>query len=170
VDHGIWGLTLKREVRPFEIITFVTNLLIAFFIQRFFTTQLNDLRAEKNLLISGCSDLIRLLGEMRTMLDPLYGRQTVDEKNVEVVLVAFRRLANAITDLEDTIGLSSFNSLHVQLPPLWDDYYLLKRTATGAPFPSTGYPNEQRPLQDRLIAALTGRCRTLVFTINRSTT
>src|ERR1035438_5102220 len=110
--HGWFGLSLKNEVRPLEAITLAVNLLIAFFLQRFFTTRINDLRAEKNVLIDGTKEILRLLGEVSERTDAQVQKVSIGEEDIFAILSGFRRIANTITDLEDSIAMSHLESVN----------------------------------------------------------
>ncbi len=163
---GWFGLSLRNEVRPLEAVTLATNLLIAFFLQRFITTRINDLRAEKNVLIDASKEIIRLLCEVRERTDSQLQKSTIDEENRFVILAGFRRVANAITDLEENVAMSHLGSIKQSFPAIWSRYYALKSVATGGGFPTKGYSIPQRNSQELLFRALKTKCRRLVFTIN----
>ncbi len=163
---GWFGLSLKNEVRPLEAVTLATNLLIAFFLQRFFTTQINDLRAEKNVLIDASKEIIRLLSEAQERTDAQLQKGAIDEENTFAILAGFRRIANAITDLEDSVVMSHVGSLKQSFPTIWSRYYALKAVATGGGFPSRGYSVPQRNSQQLLFRRLKTSCRRLIFAIN----
>jgi hypothetical protein len=166
--HGWFGLSLKDEVRPLEAITLVVNLLIAFFLQRFFTTRINDLRAEKNVLIDGTKEIIRLLSEVRDRTDAQLQKASIDEEDGFAILVGFRRIANAITDLEESVGMSHLKSIEESFPAIWKRFYSLKAVATGEGFPARGYSIRQQNSQQSRFRSLKTSCRRLIFRINNA--
>jgi hypothetical protein len=162
------GLTLRNEVRPFEAITLATNLLIAFYIQRYFATRMNDLRAEKNILIEFCKNTIKLIDEARYLTDPLFLNKTIDEDSSLKILSSYRRVANSLTELEEGLNLCDIQAFRKSVQPLWEDFFALKMAATGDSFPSKGYAVEQRASQDRLYRTLVRKLRILIFEINNA--
>ncbi len=163
---GWFGLSLRNEVRPLEAITLVTNLLIVFVLQRFITTRINDLRAEKNVLIDASKEIIRLLNEVCERTDAQLQKASVDDEDRFAIISGFRRIANAITDLEDGVAMSHLGSLKQLFPDIWSGYYALKGDATGGGFPSKGYSIPQRNSQQLLFRSLKKSCRCLIFKIN----
>jgi hypothetical protein len=129
--HGWYGLSLKNEVRPLEAITLAVNLLIALFLQRFFTTKINDLRAEKNVLIDASKEMIRLLIELSERTTTQVQQASIDEQSAFAIISGFRRLANAITDLEESINMSHLRSVKRSLPALRSEFFALKAVATS---------------------------------------
>ena len=163
---GWLGMSLRNEVRPLEAITLVVNLLIAFFLQRFVTTRINDLRAEKNVLIDASKEIIRLLNEVRERTDAQLQKESIDEDDRFAILSGLRRIANAITDLEESVEMSHLESVKKSFPLLWSGFYSLKAVATGGGFPSKGYSIRQRNSQQTHFRSLKTSCRRLIFTIN----
>jgi hypothetical protein len=164
--HNWLGLSLKNEVRPVEAITLVVNLLIAFFLQRFFTTRINDLRAEKNVLIDAIKEIIRHLNEVSERTDAQLNKASIDDADKFAILYGFRRIANAITDFEDSVRMSHLKSIIECLPVLWSHFYDLKIVATGDGFPSRGYSLQQQNSQQLHFRSLKTHFRRLIFKIN----
>jgi hypothetical protein len=165
---GWLGLSLKNEVRPLEAITLVVNLLIAFFLQRFIATRINDLRAEKNVLIEESTEIIRLLNEVHELTDAQFNKLLIVVEDKDAIIIGFRRIANAITDLQESIKLSHIGSTAEYFDDIWSDYRYLKAIATGDFFPSKGYSILQRISQEKLFRSLKTRCQRLIFTINNA--
>ncbi len=163
---GWLGLSLKNEVRPLEAITLVVNLLIAFFLQRFFTTKMNDLRAEKNVLIDAIKEIIHILGELRERTGAQLGKASIDDGDRFAILSGLRRIANAITDLEDSVSMSHLGSIKKSFAAIRRELFALKSAATGGGFPSEGYSIQQINSQILIFRSLKIRCQQLIFTIN----
>jgi hypothetical protein len=163
---GWLGLSLKNEVRPLEAITLVVNLLIAFFLQRFFTTRMNDLRAEKNVLIDTIKEIIHILGELRERTDAQLGKVSIDDEDRFAILSGLRRIANAITDLEESVSMSHLGSIKKSFTAIRTELFTLKSAATGGSFPSEGYSIQQINSQVLIFRSLKTRCQQLIFTIN----
>ncbi len=163
---GWLGLSLRYEVRPLEAITLATNLLIAFFLQRFIVTRVNDLRAEKNVLIAVAGETIRLINEVRERTDAQLLKNPISDGDTIAIISGFRRVANSMNDLQVSLEMSHLKSVGEVLRPMWSEFYALKALATGGGFPVRGYSVEQRSSQDRCFRTLTARCRRLIFVIN----
>jgi len=164
--HGFLGLTLRNEARPFEIITFAVSLLIAFFLQRFVATQISDLRAEKNVLIEASTAIIRLLCELRERTDAQVQKDSISEEDKNAIVAGFRRVGNAIFDLDVCIGMSKLRSMAESTSRIKKDFYTLKVTATGGDFPTKGYSIKSGGAQVRLYRSLIMKCRRTIFEIN----
>lgn len=167
-DCSWLGMSLKREVRPVEALNLVVTLFIAFFLQRFFTVRINDVRAEKNLLIAQCSDLLKLLSAVNDVCLTLLRKDVVPPETPIWILSKMREISNSITDLYASAEQSKLRSIKPLLQELWRDYRDLKRAATGGGFPSRGYSIEERSAQDKHFRALAIKLRNLVFVINRA--
>lgn len=165
---GWFGLSLRNEVRPLEAVTLAINLLIAFFLQRYFATRINDLRAEKNVLIDASKEIIRILSEVQERTGAQYHKAAIEEENRFAILAGFRRISNAITDLEDSVEMSHVGSVKQSFSAIWSHYYSLKVAATGGGFPSKGYTIQQRNAQEILFRRLKTGCRRLIFKINEA--
>jgi len=163
---GWLGLSLSHEVRPLEAIVLVVNLLIAFSLQSFFATRINDLRAEKNVLIAECTEIIRLLREVGDLTDTQFRRAPIYGDVGFAIVSEFRRIANAITELQSCISMSQLRSLNGSLNTIWSDFFALKAAATGGGFPSSSYTVHQRGSQQRLLRALTTKIQRLIFALN----
>jgi len=165
-NAGWFGLSLKKEVRPLEAIALVVNLLIAFVLQRFFTTKITDLRAEKNVLIDSAKDILRQLVELREQTEGQFQKEFIDSESATSIKYAFRRSANALTALQGSIGMSHLRSVRDNIHPVWSDFYDLKAVATGDNFPAKGYSIKQLNSQNRLFDSLGAKLRELIFQIN----
>ena len=168
VDYRWFGLAIQNQVRPLEAITLATNLLIALYIQRFFTTRINDLRAEKNVLIDATKELIRVLSEVKERTDEQLNKPSIGEEDRTAILFGFRRIANAITDLQGIVSMSHLKSTNQNLTSIMLKYYELKSVATGDSFPFKGYSIRQRSSQDLLFRSLKTKCQRLIFEINEA--
>lgn len=105
---GVWGLTLSREIKPIDLALLLVNLFIAVFLQYYLATRINDLRAEKNLLIDEIKDATSILKSLRE--DCEKPSLTLEER--KRVLYSLRRLANALDGIETMLGSSQL--VHVQ--------------------------------------------------------
>jgi hypothetical protein len=167
-SSGWLGLSLKAEVRPIEAVTLATNLLIAFFLQRFVATKINDLRAEKNVLISEVSASIQILNELREKTSQQLLKSSITKEDRFAIIAGFRRAANAINDAQVCAEMSHLKSITKDFPGVWGDFFELKALATGRSFPSKGYTIDEQTSQDRLFRALTTNLRRLIFKINEA--
>jgi hypothetical protein len=163
---GWLGLSLTMDVRPLEAITLVTNLLIAFFLQRFIATRINDRRAEKNVLIDASTEIISLLSETLEQTDAQFQKSSINDEDRVAIISGLRRIANAIYDLQESINMSHLESVRELINDIWPQYYRLKAVATGGGFPSRGYSIHQRNLQQLAIRSLSTTFRGLIFAIN----
>src|SRR5271157_168749 len=114
-----WGLTLKSEINPLEVMTLAVNICIVVLLQNYFARKITDLRSEKDILIGTVDDVLVSLRACRDALSAWHGRRKITPTDTHQILQLFRRLSNAIGHLEDALAVSQCRKLAPELNAIW---------------------------------------------------
>jgi hypothetical protein len=162
-----WGLSLDLEIRPIEVVTLAVTIGVAILVGYYLTNQVNDLRAEKDLLIDDIRNVLRVLKACRETLNSCYDAGKIDPTSKTIILSHFHRLINGIDEIEAALRMSQCSNLHRDIASTKDAYLRYKMAATGGSFPSKPYSHSSISDQERACHALNAELQSLVFKINK---
>jgi hypothetical protein len=163
----LWGLSLDLEIRPIEVVTLSVTVGIALLVGYYLTNQINDLRAEKDLLIDDVRNVLRVLKSCRDTLNSCYDEGKIGPKSKTIILSHFHRLINGIDEIEAALGMSQCSSLPRDVASIKGAYLRYKMAATGGSFPSKPYSHSSISDQEQACHALNAELQSLVFKINK---
>jgi len=163
----LWGLSLDLEIRPIEVLTLAVTIGVAVLVGYYFTNQVNDLRAEKDLLIDDIRTVLGVLKACRETLNSCYDSEKIGPKSKAIILTHFHRLINGIEEIEASLKISQCVNLSQEIVPIKNAYLSYKMAATGGSFPSKPYNRSSMSDQEQASRILNASLQSLVFAINK---
>ncbi|MHC4692061.1 MAG: hypothetical protein ACYS67_04910 [Planctomycetota bacterium] len=89
------------QVRLFDILRLVTNILIAIVIVYYLKNRYSDRQIQKNLFLEVVSDIVRILDSESDDLFKFMKQTTRNRSNKAKILLLLKRISNKITILEE---------------------------------------------------------------------
>jgi hypothetical protein len=162
-----WGLSLDLEINPVELVTLAVTIGVAVLVGYYLTSQITDLRAEKDLLIDDVRNVLQGLKACRDTLNSCYDEAKIGTKSKTLILAHFHRLINGIEEIEQALAMSQCSKLPRDIASIKGAYLRFKMAATGGSFPSKPYSHSSISDQEQACHALNAELQSLVFKINQ---
>lgn len=167
---GAWsgwlGFCLNREIDPVSLATLGVTIFIAFFLQYYFAAKASDDRAEKDILIDSLRDALTTLRLCRDAVIACHESGKITKINERSILSLFRRLANALDNVETALAMSQRSALGAGCSEVQDAFFGYKGAATGGKFPKP-YDRHDYGYQEQAYRKLSEKLHSLVFQINQ---
>jgi hypothetical protein len=165
--YCVFGFFLNLEIKPVDVGILAVNLFIALFLTQHLQDRANNLRAEKDLLISYLRDVLVELKSSREALIACHDASRINKNDKKAILSILRRIANGIVHVESALGMSQCSKLAKTYDNITEAYLQYKGSATGSGFPFKAYSQDQISEQERAYRKLVTKLNALLFQINR---
>ena len=163
---GLLTLTWKGEVGLDSFINFFTGIAVAVFLNHAYEKHINDLRAEKDLVIDQLKECLKLLREIRENFQ-IIALSPIQKADLDKIVSQLRQFSNNLSSTKDLIDSIEENDLADFLESIKLDFFVYKQIITGTKAPNDRYDSTDSSRQESNYQKISSSIHKLIIKTNR---